>query len=85
MRTSLFLHEFGAILSEQTTVLEWCALTGHELSIDAELFASLPWIAWQGGWALVMIALILNGTWPLSAIVLCITNDFVWWIPFERY
>ena len=32
-----------------------------------------------------MIALILNGTWPLSAIVLCITNDFVWWIPFGRY
>jgi hypothetical protein len=32
-----------------------------------------------------MIELILNGTWPRSAIVLCITNDFVWWIPFGRY
>jgi hypothetical protein len=32
-----------------------------------------------------MIALIVNGTWPLSAIALCITNDFVWWIPFGRY
>jgi hypothetical protein len=32
-----------------------------------------------------MIALIVNGTWPLSAIALCVTNDFVWWIPFGRY
>jgi hypothetical protein len=32
-----------------------------------------------------MIALILNGTWPRTAIVLCITNDFVWWIPFGLY
>ena len=32
-----------------------------------------------------MLALIWNGTWPVSAIVLCVTNDFVWWIPFGLY
>ena len=29
--------------------------------------------------------LILSGTWPLSTMVLCLTNDFVWWIPFLLY
>ena len=32
-----------------------------------------------------MMTLIFDGTWPQSAIVLCITNDFVWWIPFAVY
>lgn len=29
--------------------------------------------------------LIWNGTWPLKSIVLCVTNDFIWWIPFGLY
>lgn len=29
--------------------------------------------------------LLLRGTWPLRAIVLCLTNDFIWWIPFALY
>jgi hypothetical protein len=29
--------------------------------------------------------LIATGTWPPSAIVLSITNDFIWWIPFALY
>ena len=29
--------------------------------------------------------LILTGAWPRSTIVLCLTNDFVWWIPFSLY
>ena len=29
--------------------------------------------------------LILRGTWPPSALVLCLTNDFIWWIPFALY
>jgi len=29
--------------------------------------------------------LILEGTWPKSTIVLCLTNDFIWWIPFALY
>jgi hypothetical protein len=29
--------------------------------------------------------LIHNGNWPLKAIVLCIGNDFIWWIPFVFY
>jgi hypothetical protein len=29
--------------------------------------------------------LIYTGAWPLKAIVLCITNDFIWWIPFVLY
>lgn len=26
-----------------------------------------------------------SGKWPASTIVLCLTNDFIWWIPFLLY
>lgn len=29
--------------------------------------------------------LVAQGTWPAKALVLCLTNDFVWWIPFGLY
>lgn len=29
--------------------------------------------------------LIYTGAWPLKSIVLCVTNDFIWWIPFALY
>jgi hypothetical protein len=29
--------------------------------------------------------LILNGAWPWKTIVLCATNDLIWWIPFGIY
>lgn len=29
--------------------------------------------------------LIWNGTWPKSTIILCLTNDLIWWIPFGLY
>ena len=29
--------------------------------------------------------LIWSGAWPMKAIVLCLTNDFIWWIPFTLY
>src|SRR5690349_2646635 len=29
--------------------------------------------------------LIWVGTWPRATIVLCITNDLIWWIPFSLY
>ncbi|HKE55279.1 MAG TPA: hypothetical protein VKB46_01210 [Pyrinomonadaceae bacterium] len=29
--------------------------------------------------------LIWSGTWPLATIVLCLTNDLIWWIPFTLY
>lgn len=32
-----------------------------------------------------MVWLISSGAWPSKAIVLCATNDFVWWIPFLLY
>lgn len=32
-----------------------------------------------------MVWLIATGTWPVSALVLCVTNDFIWWIPFGVY
>ena len=32
-----------------------------------------------------LLVLIWNGTWPLRSIVLCLTNDFVWWLPFGLY
>ena len=32
-----------------------------------------------------LIVLIVRGTWPISTIVLCLTNDFIWWLPFGLY
>lgn len=29
--------------------------------------------------------LIWRGLWPLRSLVLCLTNDFIWWIPFALY
>ncbi len=29
--------------------------------------------------------LILTGQWPPASLVLCLTNDFIWWIPFALY
>jgi hypothetical protein len=29
--------------------------------------------------------LIARGTWPTSTIVLCLTNDIIWWLPFGLY
>ncbi len=26
-----------------------------------------------------------SGAWPMATIVLCLTNDFIWWIPFGIY
>lgn len=32
-----------------------------------------------------LAGLILTGTWPPRTIVLCVTNDIVWWLPFGLY
>jgi len=32
-----------------------------------------------------MAALVLRGEWPASALLLCVTNDFIWWFPFALY
>jgi hypothetical protein len=32
-----------------------------------------------------LAVLILQGQWPMATIVLCLTNDFIWWIPFSLY
>ena len=32
-----------------------------------------------------LAVLILRDTWPPAALVLCLTNDFIWWIPFGLY
>jgi hypothetical protein len=32
-----------------------------------------------------MVWLIRTGAWPPSALMLCVTNDFIWWIPFGVY
>jgi hypothetical protein len=29
--------------------------------------------------------LILGGAWPAETLVLCLTNDLVWWLPFAIY
>lgn len=32
-----------------------------------------------------MAQLVLGGAWPARSIVLCLTNDLIWWIPFALY
>src|SRR5262245_3139319 len=32
-----------------------------------------------------MAWLIAAGEWPVSASILCITNDLIWWVPFGLY
>ena len=32
-----------------------------------------------------LIQLIASGAWPMKSVVLCVTNDFIWWIPFGLY
>ena len=29
--------------------------------------------------------LIATGEWPAATLVLCLTNDFIWWLPFALY
>jgi hypothetical protein len=29
--------------------------------------------------------LIWTDTWPASTVILCVTNDLIWWIPFSLY
>jgi hypothetical protein len=29
--------------------------------------------------------LLWSGQWPVKTLILCITNDFIWWIPFALY
>ena len=29
--------------------------------------------------------LIWSGAWPAKSVILCVTNDFIWWIPFALY
>jgi hypothetical protein len=32
-----------------------------------------------------LLWLIWSGAWPASAVVLSLTNDFIWWVPFGMY
>src|SRR5262245_30545409 len=32
-----------------------------------------------------LAGLILSGQWPIATIVLCLTNDLIWWLPFALY
>ena len=32
-----------------------------------------------------LLVLIWRGVWPPATLVLCLTNDFVWWLPFILY
>lgn len=32
-----------------------------------------------------LAVLVLRGQWPVSSIVLCLTNDLIWWGPFGIY
>lgn len=32
-----------------------------------------------------LIELLWRGVWPPATLILCLTNDFIWWIPFALY
>jgi hypothetical protein len=32
-----------------------------------------------------LMVLIATGHWPWQTLILCLTNDFIWWIPFALY
>lgn len=32
-----------------------------------------------------LMILVVRGIWPITTIVLCVTNDFIWWLPFGLY
>jgi hypothetical protein len=32
-----------------------------------------------------LAVLIVTGQWPIRTVVLCLTNDLIWWVPFARY
>src|SRR5438105_3970386 len=32
-----------------------------------------------------LFQLIWTGQWPVATIILCVTNDLIWWIPFGLY
>src|SRR5213596_2746217 len=32
-----------------------------------------------------LTVLLIRGLWPMSTIILCITNDLIWWLPFGLY
>jgi hypothetical protein len=32
-----------------------------------------------------MAQLIFSGRWPPATLILCVTNDLIWWIPFGLY
>ena len=32
-----------------------------------------------------LLVLIVQGVWPPATIILCLTNDLIWWLPFALY
>jgi hypothetical protein len=32
-----------------------------------------------------MFVLLWHGVWPPATLIMCLTNDFIWWIPFGIY
>jgi hypothetical protein len=32
-----------------------------------------------------LAGLLWSGRWPVASVILCVTNDFIWWIPFGLY
>jgi hypothetical protein len=32
-----------------------------------------------------LVYLLVTGVWPLATVVLCVTNDVIWWVPFALY
>lgn len=52
----------------------------------------------EGGWLIAAVGLagkvlgpiglgllLVRGAWPPATLVLCLTNDFIWWVPFGLY
>ena len=73
------------------------ATLGMVLGLYGILYLDVAWRP-EGGWLVAAVALagkvlgplglawlILTGVWPAATVVLVVTNDLVWWIPFLVY
>ena len=48
------------------------------------LLAAVGWLGKVLG-PVGLAVLIYQGVWPWQTIVMCLTNDLIWWIPFSLY
>jgi len=58
---------------------------GVRLALGASRGEVVRLVLRQGLGPVGLGVLILQGEWPPATLVLCLTNDFIWWVPFSLY